>query len=116
MISAMVGTHRGLGLFAYEEITAEIQAFINAQPRGTQQRLAEAVFPALAPRNAASEFRHRMTERQGMRFSFEELGVICAAASKIKSKDAPLRTWPFLPWKDAEAVDAVLSAIGGARH
>ena len=48
-----------------------------------------------------SGFRHRMAEREGMRFSVEELGAICAEAKAPTS-------WSFLPWSLAEKVDAIL--------
>jgi hypothetical protein len=102
--------------FAYEEITAEIQSFIDDSPRGTQQRLAEAAFPELAPKHATTEFRHRMNERAGARFDYEHLGRIALAAGKLRGRaDGAPAGWPLLRWRDAEAVDSVLKALRGTR-
>jgi hypothetical protein len=102
--------------FSYEEITAHIQEFIDDNPRGTQQRLAEAAFPEMKPKDASTEFRHRMNERQGSRFDYEHLGRIAAAAGKLRGRQegAPIG-WPILKWRDAEAVDSVLRALRGAQ-
>jgi hypothetical protein len=102
--------------FSYEEITAHIQAFIDDEPRGTQQRLAEAAFPEMKPKDASTEFRHRMNERANARFSYEQLGAMAMAAGKLKGRPegAPLG-WPILTWLDAEAVESVLRAIRSAR-
>ncbi len=117
MISGMSNAHRRpRDRFDYEDITAEIQAFIDRNPRGTQQRLAEAVFPEASPRDATSAFRHRMDEYRGERFSFEELGRVAVEAGKLlgKAEGAPTG-WPFISWREADAVDGVLRALHGSR-
>ncbi len=102
--------------YSYEGLTAEIQAFIDAAPRGTQQRLAEAAFPEMTPRDATSEFRHRMNERAGARFDYEHLGRIAMAAGKIKGRPegAPLG-WPLVRWKDGDAAEGILRALRGSK-
>lgn len=98
--------------YGYRAVTKEIQAFIDARPRGTQQRLAEAAFPKASPQDATSAFRHCMDEYRGERFSFEEVGRIAEAAGRLAGRDvgAPAG-WPFLQWGLAEAAESVLRAV-----
>ncbi len=102
-------------VFSYRAITAEIQAFIDTHPRGTQQRLADAAFPELSKEHATAEFRHRMDEREGSRFDYEHLGRIAVAAGKIEGRPSAPLPWPLLKWKDAEAIQGVLVALAGTR-
>jgi hypothetical protein len=89
-------------LYAYESITKEIESFASDAPRGTKARLARAA--GMDP----SAFRHRMIQRQNQRFSFEEIGQIAMEAGRIMGRlhGAPLG-WPFIPWKDAEELEAL---------
>jgi hypothetical protein len=82
----------------YADITMEIERLLSRSPRGTRARLGEA-----AGLDAAA-FSHRMTQRKGVRFSWEQLGAIAAAAN------AP-PYWPFVPWEEGERFAAVTALV-----
>jgi hypothetical protein len=77
--------------YSYERVATEIQRQL--AKRGTQARLAEAL------EIDSGTFRHRMNQRQGQRFTIEEIGVIATTLGAPKG-------WPWLSWEDASLFEA----------
>jgi hypothetical protein len=88
--------------YSYERVSEEIHGFLNRK-RGNQARLAEALGID------SGTFRHRMNQKQGQRFSIEDISTIAEVAH------AP-RGWPWLSWKDAEEFEAYLKLSPAARE
>jgi hypothetical protein len=88
----------------YERVTLEIERRLKApDQRGSQARCAEAVGMD------SGTFRHTMNEREGARFSIEELATIAEVLHAPPG-------WPWLTWEEAEQLSAFRSLSPAARE
>jgi len=83
----------GTSRYPHSAIALEIERILDRGERGTKKRAAQAA--GLDP----SSLRNRITEREGYRFSVDEIGAIA------QELGAPTG-WPFVPWEEGERWDA----------
>lgn len=88
--------------FSYARVAQEIQAFLDRK-RGNQADCARALGMD------SGTFRHTMNEREGARFSIEQLSIIAEVAN------APAG-WPWLSWTEAEEFQAYMRLSPAARE